>query len=444
MKKLNRTDHVVKASISTLDTGNEMYRLLERLWPICRSITGQGVRETLSILRQTLPNLLLHAIPSATKCLDWTVPDEWNIRDAYIITPNGEKICDFKKNNLHVVGYSHPVNTALDLDQLQNHLYSLPNIPNAIPYITSYYKPHWGFCISQKERDRLTYGQYKVVIDSTIAPGMLDFADLYIRGESDEEVFLSTYICHPSMANNELSGPVVAAFLAKWLASMPLTHYSYRFSFVPETIGAIAYLSKNINHLRKSVKAGFMISCVGDDRAYGFMSSRATNTLSDRAAKHALKHHAGIFKSFSYLDRGSDERQYCSPGVDLPIASIFRSKYDTYPEYHTSLDNLTFVSPKGLLGGLNAFQRAIQVIEANDTYIAKIYGEPNLGSRGLYPTISTNDTLKIVSKITNIFSYSDGEHDLIDIAEMLNTPVWELSKIAGELESHSLIERTYR
>jgi aminopeptidase-like protein len=249
------------------------------------------------------------------------------------------------------------------------------------------------------------------------------------------------------MANNELSGPVVAVHLAKWLASIPRRRYSYRFIFVPETIGSIVYLSQHLDHLKSRVKAGFMINCVGDERAYGFMPSRQENSLSDRAARHALKHHAGKFETYSFLSRGSDERQYCSPGIDLPIASIFRSKYGTYPEYHTSLDNMRLVSPSGLLGGLQAFQKAIQVIEANDTYITKILGEPNLGSRGLYPTISTKDFYDnsiVLQLMSNMLAYSDGKLDMLEIAELLEVPIWDLAKVARTLVTHGLIERSFK
>lgn len=438
---------VVLAPVASEQDGTSMMKLMQKLWPICRSITGQGVRDSLFILSEELPGLRTHEVSSGTKCFDWIVPDEWNISDAYIVTPDGTKICEFKKCNLHVVGYSIPVDLELQLEELQPHLYSLPNQPSAVPYVTSYYKRQWGFCISQEQRDRLQPGSYRVFIDSTLKPGRLNYADLFLPGEYNEEIMLSTYICHPSMANNELSGPVVAVYLAKWLASIPRRRYSYRFIFVPETIGSIVYLSQHLDHLKSYVKAGFMINCVGDERAYGFMPSRQENSLSDRAARHALKHHAGKFETYSFLSRGSDERQYCSPGIDLPIASIFRSKYGTYPEYHTSLDNMRLVSPSGLLGGLQAFQKAIQVIEANDTYITKILGEPNLSSRGLYPTISTKDFYDnsiVLQLMLNMLAYSDGKRDMLEIAELLEVPIWDLAKVARTLVTHGLIERSFK
>ncbi len=432
----------VFAPISTARAGTDMYELMGRLWPICRSLSGQGVRDSLAIIAGELPGLRLLDVPSGTKCLDWQVPDEWNIRDAYLVGPDGNRLCEFKKNNLHVMGYSLPVDEELDLDDLQNHLYSLPDLPTAVPYVTSYYRPRWGFCLTHEQRERLQPGRYRAVIDATLAPGRLDFADLVLPGESDEEVLLSTYVCHPSMANNELSGPVVAVQLAKWLMAIPRRRYTYRFVFVPETIGSIIYLSRHLDHLKQHVIAGFMINCVGDERAYGFMPSREGNSLSDRAGLHALRHHATAFEQHSFLMRGSDERQYCSPGVDLPIASLFRSKYNTYPEYHTSLDDMTLVTPAGLLGGLQAFQRAIQGIEANATYTAQVLGEPNLGSRGLYPTTSTRDTFQIVFGLINVFGYADGKRDLLDVADLLDMPIWELAKAARDLQSHGLIARS--
>lgn len=430
---------VVLAQIASKETGEAMHSLMAKLWPICRSLTGQGVRDTLDILATEMPSLERHEVQSGQKCFDWVVPDEWNIKDAYIVTPSGSRICELRHNNLHVMGYSVPIDQELSLEELQCHLYSLPTLPQAIPYVTSYYTPRWGFCLSEIERRNLQPGTYRAVIDSTLAPGKLNFADLIIEGESDDEVLCSTYICHPSMANNELSGPVVATYLVKWLLALPRRRYTYRFVFIPETIGSIAYLSQHIQHLKKKVIAGFMINCVGDERSYGFMPSRAGNSLSDRAAQHALRHHVGEYESHSFVMRGSDERQYCSPGIDLPIASLFRSKYDTYPEYHTSLDDMTFVTPAGLTGGLQAFQRSLQAVEANRTFRAQILGEPNLGSRGLYPTLSTKETFSAVFGMINTFAYSDGSRDLIDIADLINQPIWELAKAARDLEVNNLI-----
>ena len=423
------------------DPGVAMHALAAELFPICRSITGEGVRRTLAVLQRELPGLELSEVPSGTACFDWTVPPEWNIRDAWIIDPVGRKIVDFKASNLHVVGYSTPVDTTLSLEDLRPHLYSLPDQPDAIPYVTSYYKERWGFCLAHEQLQALQPGNYQVKIDSTLAPGSLTYAELLLPGAEEREVFVSTYVCHPSMGNNELSGPVVTTALAQWLQALPRRRYSYRIVFIPETIGSIVYLSRNLDLLRRRVVAGFNVTCIGDDRAYSYLPTRLGGTISDRAALHALHHHAGAFTRYSYLDRGSDERQYCSPGVDLPVASIMRSKYATYPEYHTSKDDLSFITPSGLGGGFEALRKAVLAVEANATFRATTPCEPNLGKRGLYPTLSTKDTARQVRSMMTVLAYADGRHDLLTVAEMLGVPVWDLAPIAATLEQHGLLER---
>ncbi len=421
--------------------GKEIHNFAKKLWGLNRSITGEGVRHTLELVkRDYLKKLIIKSISSGTKVFDWTVPPEWQVTKAYIITPNGQKICDFTKNNLHLVGYSIPFRGKMMLKELQKYLYSLPEQPNAIPYVTSYYKKRWGFCLTQNERDRLAEGEYEIVIDSKLFAGELNYGELILSGKCDQEILLSTYICHPSMANNELSGPVVATYLAKWLNDQKNRYYTYRFVFIPETIGSIAYLSKNYINLKKKVIAGFNISCVGDDRNYSYLPSRNGNTLSDNVAKHVLKWIEPNYKTYSWLDRGSDERQYCAPGIDLPIASILRTKYGQYPEYHTSLDDLdNVVTPKGLDGGYWALRRALELIEKNRFYKTKFFCEPQMSKRSLYPTLSSKNQALQVREIMNILSFCDGEHSLLNIAEKINVPAWELYETVQKLIAEDLI-----
>lgn len=421
--------------------GKRIHELCQRLFPINRSITGDGVRETLEILKEKLPDLKIVEVPSGTKVFDWIVPMEWRVREAYIKLPNGEKICDFKANNLYLVGYSTPVHKKITLDELQNHLYSLPDQPVAIPYVTSYYKERWGFCLSQIERDSLESGEYEVFVDTDLFDGSLTYGELFIAGESDKEIFISTYICHPSMANNELSGPAVAAHIADWISSRDKNKYSYRFVFIPETIGSITYLSKNLSHLKSHVIAGFNVTCIGDDRDYSYLPSRDGLTISDTAAKHCLKHICPTFKTYSWTDRGSDERQYCAPGIDLPIASIMRTKYGKYDEYHTSLDDLiNVVTPAGLEGGYTALMRAIEAIENNSYPRVTVLGEPQLGKRGLYPTLSTKTSGAEVRLMMDLITWSDGSKSLLEIAEACNSPIWDLYPIVARLVEHKLID----
>ena len=421
--------------------GSEIYSLAGKLYSINRSITGEGVRETLAHIKNLhLLNLHVEAVPSGTKVFDWIVPLEWHVLKAYIITPDGKKICDFSVNNLHLVGYSISFHGKMLLEELQKYLYSLSEQPNVIPYITSYYHRRWGFCITQEQRDILVDGEYEVVIDSKLFKGKLNYGELVLPGESDQEIFLSTYICHPSMANDNLSGIVVATYLAKWLTELKVRRYTYRFVFIPETIGSIAYLSKNYINLKKKVIAGFNISCVGDERSYSYLPSRNGNTISDKVAKHVLKWTDPNYISYTWLDKGSDERQYCCPGIDLPIASIFRTKYGEYPEYHTSLDNLGgVVTTKGLDGGYWVLRKALELIEKNKIYKVNILCEPQMGKRDLYPTLSTKNQEKEVRVMMNLLSFCDGEHTLLDIAEKINLPAWDLYEIVEKLISNNLI-----
>lgn len=413
--------------------GTQMYHWAEELFPICRSLTGEGVRQTLRYLQNLLPDLQIHEVPSGTTCFDWTVPDEWNIRSAYVANAAGEKIIDFSRNNLHLVGYSEPIDTWLSLAQLQEHLHSLPEQPTAIPYVTSYYKKTWGFCLSHEQRKNLADGQYHVVIDSTLAPGHMTYAELTIPGQSSDTILLSTYICHPSMANNELAGPVLQTALAQWILQKK-RYYTYKLIFVPETIGSIYYLSRHLPQLQKEVKAGFVLSCCGDNNKYSYLPSRCGNTLSDRVLLHVLEQHHPYFTRYTFLDRASDERQYQSPGVDLPVIPFSRSLYRHFPEYHTSLDNMRFISPEGLQNSFSTVQLCLQILEANRIYYNTCLCEPQLGKRGLYPTTSIKGGYDDTVDITiNFLVYCDGQHDLLDIAKLIDVPAERCIPIVQKL-----------
>ena len=418
-----------------------MHKWASDMFLFCRSLTGPGVRDTLDYINSVLPELKIKSCKSGSKVFDWTVPDEWSISNAYIDDEYGNRIIDFSENNLHVVGYSDQIDLWMTLDELESHLYSLPDQPNAIPYVTTYYAANWGFCLTHKKRKLLKKGKYHVVINSKKKNGVLNYGELIIKGESDKEVFLSTYLCHPSMANDNLSGVVVTMALAKWLNSLEKRKFSYRLIFIPETIGSLAYLSENLQYLKENVIAGYNITCIGDDRCYSFLPSRKGLTISDAAAKHVLENTDKNYKKYKWLDRGSDERQYCAPGVDLPIASIMRSKYGEYAEYHTSLDDLNVITESGLNGGYQAIKRSIEIIENNITPRITVHGEPQLGKRGLYPNLSIKDSTKHVDVRTlmNLISYCDGENTLLEIANIINKPFWELLPLIETLIKHNLV-----
>ncbi|TSC78293.1 MAG: hypothetical protein G01um101433_327 [Parcubacteria group bacterium Gr01-1014_33] len=421
-----------------MNFGEEMYALVERLYPICRSISGQGLRQTLEILKERIP-LEMHEVPSGTKVFDWVVPKEWNIKDAWAANSKGERVIDFKKNNLHVVGYSVPVDIKIPLAELQKHLYSLEGEPDAIPYVTSYYQENWGFCVTENAHMALQDDTYHVHIGSELKEGSITYGEYVIPGRSKKEILLSTYVCHPSLANDNLSGPVVATFLAKWLALEP-RRYTYRIIFIPETIGALAYLARRLGHLKKYVIAGFNLTCMGDDRAYSYLPSRNGATRADYAALYALTLLHPDFIRYSFLDRASDERQYCAPGVDLPVVSIMRSKYGTFPEYHTSHDDLSLVTPSGLYGGYEALRTAIEYIEKNTYYHTSVLGEPQLGKRGLYPNVSTAGTRAEIKAMMNILAYADGTRGIDDLSVAIKVSVDEMIPIIERLKKEGLLQ----
>ena len=425
--------------------GEKIYALIGELFNINRSITGEGVRETLSIIKNKhLPGLDIHEVQTGTVVADWIIPEEWNILDAYIKDGEGNKIVDFKNHNLHVVSYSVSVDKTMTLDELDQHLYSLPEMPDAIPYVTSYYRKKWGFCITDRQRVNLKQDQYRVVIDSYLENGSLTYADIDIPGKQKDEIFFSTYICHPSMANNELSGPGVATYIAKKIAEKS-NRYSYRFVFAPETIGSITYISRNKQSLKENVIAAFNLTCLGDDHNMSYLPSRKGNTLADKVAKHVLKYQKRNFDTYSFVrDRESDERQYCSPGIDLPMISIMRSKYGSYPEYHTSLDNMDFISAEGLERSYRIHMDCIDILENNYYYESQVIGEPFLSKRGMnFMIVGGKENEKSCSAqlVLDIMVCCDGTKDIIDIAEELGQNACKLIPLFYSLEKEGLLSR---
>lgn len=416
-----------------------MYQWATELFPVPRSLSGDGVRTTLRYFQKIIPQMTIKEIPSGIQVGDWTVPDEWNVREAWVADQSGKKIIDFGQNNLHLVGYSIPFSATVTREELESHLYSLPEQPSAIPYVTSYYERRWGFCVSEEQRNQLGDGPFDVHIDSELSPGSLSYGELIIKGESAKEILLSTYVCHPSMANNELSGPVVATALARWLSNLEKKKYTYRILFLPETIGAIAYISQNVDDLQPHVVAGWVLTCMGDDGAYSYVPSRLGDTLADRISKRVLSKLPNGYVEYSFLQRGSDERQWCSPGVDLPVCSVMRSKYGAYPEYHTSLDNLDFISPTGLQGGYEAIQSCINALEENTFWMATTTGEPQMGKRGLYSTVSLKNSSTKARDLMNVLAYCDGEHDQELIQSRTGLSAEDTSQILSTLFAEGLI-----
>ena len=404
--------------MSDIDSiGKQMYRLVEELYPICRSITGNGVRRTLEIVSRSTP-MTIHEVKTGTPVFDWIVPKEWNINDAYIIAPNGEKIVDFKKNNLHVLNYSSPINATLPLEKLKEHLYTLPDHPEWIPYRTSYYQERWGFCLSHNQFIGLKEGDYKVVIDSSLSDGHLTYGEHLIKGETEDEVLLSCHICHPSLCNDNLSGIALMAHLINYLSQQKL-RYSYRFLFIPGTIGSITWLSQNENTAKK-IKHGLVVVCVGDPGAFTYKRSRDGNAEIDRAVLNVLTKAELSHDVIDFYPYGYDERQYCSPGFNLHVGSLSRSTHGCFPEYHTSADNLSFITADAMEESLNTYIAVMDVLENNKTYInTSPKCEPQLGKRGLYDSTGgthTNDK-NFQMALLWVLNLSDGSHTLLDISE---------------------------
>lgn len=406
----------LKEIIDTRSAGERMFAMIEQMYPICRSITGDGVRQTLELIRRRIP-LFIHEVPTGTQVFDWTVPKEWNIRDAYIKNSRGEKVLDFRKSNLHVLGYSTPIHATLDLEELKEHLFTLPERPDWIPYRTSYYAEDWGFCLPHRELLGWQPGRYEVCIDSSLEPGALTYGELCLRGQTDQTILLSAHICHPSLCNDNLSGISLITLLAEQLSRFPLRH-SFVFLFIPGTIGSITWLCRNRDRVQK-ITSGMVVTNVGDSGPCRYKRSRRGNAEIDRAAAHVLQHAGADFKIRDFSPYGYDERQFCSPGFNLPVGSFTRSPHGTFPEYHTSADNLDFVSPDNLAGSFSRCLGILDILESNRTYINQYpFGEPQLGKRGLYRTVggqsrSPDDELAMLW----VLNLSDGQHSLLDIAE---------------------------
>jgi aminopeptidase-like protein len=427
------------SSSGELDIGQEIYALAAEIYPICRSITGKGVRDTLSFLRQHI-DLTTHEVATGTKVFDWQVPREWTIRDAWIKDEFGRKIVDFAASNLHVLNYSIPVHAKLPLAELKAHIFTLPDQPDLIPYRTSYYENHWGFCMSQNQMQSLKDGIYEARIDSDLTKGHLSYGEYVHRGESREEVLLSAHICHPSLANDNCSGLALLTFLAKALGGRR-THYSYHFIFAPGTIGAITWLARNEDRVGR-IKHGLIVSGVGDGGGPNYKKSRRGDALIDRAMTHVLRHCGGAPEVSDFEPYGYDERQYCSPGFDLPVGLFQRSRFGTFPEYHTSADNLDFIRPVYLAESFHAIWSVLAILEGDALPRSTMPKcEPQLGRRGLYSSIGGDkDAPARNMALLWVLNLADGKHSLLQIAERSKMPFEVIAQAARRLQAKGLLE----
>lgn len=419
--------------------GREMHALVAELYPICRSITGDGLRRTLTLLERVAP-LVVHEVPSGTPVLDWTVPREWNIRDAYVANARGERVVDFRRSNLHVVNYSGPVRKKLALSELRPRLHTMPDRPDWIPYRTSYYKEDWGFCLAHRDLERLPEGEYEAVVDATLTDGSLSYGELLLPGETPDEILLSAHACHPSLANDNLSGLALLAHLARLLEEVK-RRYSYRLLFVPGTIGSIAWLSRNEEAVSR-IRHGLVAACVGDAGPLHYKKTRRGDAEIDRAAAHVLRHSAPGHRLLDFSPYGYDERQYGSPGFNLAVGSLTRTPHGRYPEYHTSADDLSFVRPESLGDSLRAYLAVLAVLEGNGRYRnTSPKGEPQLGRRGLYGAMGGfPDPGQLQMAMLWVLNQSDGERDLLGIAERSGLPFEAMRVAADRLKENSLLE----
>lgn len=429
----------VPGSTDIENLGKSMHALIDDLYPICRSITGDGVRETLRRL-QTLVPLAVHEVPSGTPVYDWTVPREWNIRDAYVKNSRGERVIDFRKSNLHVLNYSVPVQKHMSLQELKSHLATLPDHPNWIPYRTSYYTENWGFCLTHKQLQALPEDEYEVLIDSSLEDGHLTYGEFFLSGETVDEILISCHICHPSLANDNLSGVAVACFLAHHLSNLR-RRFSYRFLFIPGTIGAITWLSLNESKVC-NIKHGLVLAGVGDAGPLSYKKSRRGNTEIDRVALHVLRQCEPNCNVFDFSPCGYDERQYCSPGLNLAVGRLSRTPHGTFPEYHTSADDLSFVHARSLSLSFSACQSIFSILERNRAFLnTNLKCEPQLGKRGLYRTIGgSSDSGAMELAMMWVLNLSDGQHSLLDIAERAQLSFDFIHQAAAALQAHELLK----
>jgi aminopeptidase-like protein len=428
----------MRSSLVASDIGQAMYALISELYPICRSITGDGIRRTLGRLSREIP-LELHEVPSGTQVFDWTVPKEWNIRDAWVKNSAGERVIDFNRHNLHVVNYSIPVYRMIRLSELRPHLHTLPEHPDWIPYRTSYYKEDWGFCLPHRQLQAMPEDEYEICIDSTLENGSLTYGESYVPGETQEEVLISCHACHPSLCNDNLSGVSVVTFLAKCLADAQ-PRYSYRFLFIPGTIGSITWLSRNQDRVG-NIRHGLVITCVGDCGRITYKKSRRGNAAVDRAMMYVLKHSGQAYEIQEFSPYGYDERQYCSPGLDLPVGCLMRTPHGNYPEYHSSADNLELMDSASLASTLLTCLSLVYLLENNKLYLNQNPNcEPQLGRRGLYRAIGgTRDEKLEEMAMLWVLNQSDGKHTLLDIAERSGLQFETVKEAADLLVNHNLL-----
>jgi aminopeptidase-like protein len=419
------------------ELGEQLHSFASQLYPICRSITGNGMRRTLNLIRQRIP-LKMFEVSTGTAVFDWTVPKEWNIRDAYIKDSRGHRVVDFQQHNLHVVNYSVPVCGKFPLSELRHHLHTIPEHPDWIPYRTSYYKETWGFCLSHREMLALEEDEYEVCIDSSLEDGSLSYGECYLPGRSTEEVLISCHVCHPSLANDNLSGLTVATTLAESLLGRDL-RYSYRFVFIPGTIGAITWLSENRHHVDR-IRHGLVLTGIGNAGGFHYKKSRRGDAEVDRAVTHVLRHQDELYEILEFSPYGYDERQYCSPGFNLPVGCLMRSVWGTFPEYHTSADNLDFLKPESLAAALRLCADTVDVLENNRRYVNQNpYCEPQLGKRNLYRSMGGKSIGAEINARLWVLNLSDGEHSLLDIADRSGLPFAEVQEATALLHENGLL-----